>query len=155
MSDTPIHTSKPTRFSWGVLSLWFVPVVALAVLPFFSRTSAVLFWTSVALPILIVAVFMLWIPVQYDILDDRLRIQCKVLRKSIHFKDIKSIEKLPTASLVWRALLDKGVYMTSFKNSIYIRVASLLNPSTQVSPSDHAEFLAKLNESLERYRTRT
>jgi hypothetical protein len=155
MSDTPIHSSRPAPFSWGVLSVWFVPVVALAVLAIFSRSSAVLFWTSVALALLTVAVFVIWIPVQYEILDDRLRIRCRVLRKDIHFKDIKSVEHLPPASLALRALADKGVYMTSFKNSIYIKVASFLNPSTQVSPSDHAEFLAKLNDSLKRYRMGT
>jgi uncharacterized membrane protein YdbT with pleckstrin-like domain len=155
MTDTPIHTSKPAGFSLGVLSLWFVPVIALAMLAFFSRADAISFWSSVGLALLIGAVFIIWIPVQYEIMDDRLRIKCKILKKDIHFKDIKSIDHLSTASLVWRALLDKGVYMTSFKNSIYIKVASVLNPSTQVSPSDHTEFLAKLNESLEQYKIST
>ena len=154
MAKECIHSSKPMAFDYWVLAIWFVPAFGMIIGAFISYgLLPFIFWICAGSAVLIIVVFIAWIPKKYEIFDDRIRIKCNIIKQQFHFKDIESIkEKLPLNKLIWAALMDKGVYMTSFKNSIYIKLKGVLTKSTQVSPVDHDTFLKTLQECLRKYK---
>jgi hypothetical protein len=148
-----IYSSKPAAFDCSVLAIWFIPTFCIMIGALISRYRLpFLFWICVGSAALIVMLFIAWIPKSYEIFDDRLRIRCNLMKKEFHFKNIESIEQLPWGKLIWEALIDKSAYMTSFKNSIHIKLKGGLTKSTQVSPVDRDTFLKTLQECLEKYK---
>ena len=117
MTKDCIYSSKPAAFDRWVLAIWFIPAFCIIIGALISRNRLpFLFWICAGCTALIVMVFIAWIPKEYEIFDDRLRIRCNLMKKEFHFKDIESIEQLPLGKLIWEALMDKSVYMTSFKD---------------------------------------
>jgi hypothetical protein len=153
MTKECIHTSKPTTFDGVVLAIWFVPALLLIVGAVMSYGSLPYVpWICVAFAALILITFVAWVPKEYVISEDRIHIRCILMSKDFHFKDIESIRRdLPLRELISAALIDKGVYMTSFKNALYVKLKGKLTRSTQMSPVDHDMFLEILQKCLNDY----
>jgi hypothetical protein len=156
MTKQCIHRSKPTTFGGSVLTIWFVPALLLIVGAVMSHGSLPYVpWICVALAALILITFVAWVPKEYVIFEDHIHIRCILMSKDFHFKDIESIRRdLPLRELISAALIDKSVYMTSFKNALYLKLKGKLTRSTQMSPLDHDRFLESLQECLNEYENR-
>lgn len=75
------------------------------------------------------------------------------MKKDFPFENIVSIEQnLPLTKLISEAFIEKSVYMTSFKNSIHIKLRGGLAKSTQVSPLEYDLFFKTFQETLSTYK---
>jgi hypothetical protein len=151
MSEEPVYVAKPSAWSWNlpglVLTLIFVPFLAIAIIAFIEVVTASAF---LALPFLLAPVILTLglTPRQYSIWREHFRVESRLYHWKLAFDSIRLIEP-------WNGWLFLGGFdlRTSMIGGIAIRHRRPWR-DVAITPVNADEFIAQLTVALERHRIR-
>ncbi|MBU0534451.1 MAG: PH domain-containing protein [Candidatus Omnitrophica bacterium] len=138
-----IFSDRPNRMDIGAGIYWMVGWAFLIWVS--GLTSHIIL--RIVLWLIVPIVFVIWLPREYSVLEDRIRIKCNCFTKDIPYKNIDSIMETSFFYSIINCAFRAVTLQTSFTNTIVVKLKRGMF-LIQISPLRMDEFINEAQKAL-------